>query len=154
MSTTLTPPGGSLSRSSLFLAGRVFLRRGALGRRLAEGADPLSSPELERRAGQLVAQSHRRAVAQEIERVIDAAEERPSPYSAAVPLRSAAILEQRPILLSLAGDLRHTDQRVSVRGVALIERLLRDGGSPLYVETLDESLEGALRHARSALLLG
>jgi hypothetical protein len=101
-----------------------------------------------------VAQSHRRAVAQEIERVIDAAEERPSPYSAAAPLRSAAILEQRPIFLSLAGDLRDTDQRVSVRGVALIERLLRDGGSPLYVETLDESLEGALRHARSALFLG
>jgi hypothetical protein len=93
-------------------------------------------------------------VAQEIERVIDAADKGRGRSGAAVPLRSIAILEQRRILLSLAGELRDTDQRVSVRGVALIERLLRDGGSPLYVETLDESLEGALRHARSALLLG
>ena len=154
MSTTLTRPGASLSRSPLFLGSRVFLRRGALGRRLAEGADPSSSPELERRSQQLLSTRHRRALAQAIERAIDTAEKGPSPYSSAVPLRSNAILEQRPILLSLAGDLRDTDQRVSVRGVALLERLLTDGGSPLYVETLDESLEGALRHARSALLLG
>jgi hypothetical protein len=136
------------------LRSRVFLRRGALGRRLAEGANPSSSPELERRSQQLLSANNRRALAQAIERVIDAAEERPSPYSSAVPLRRAAILEQRPILLSLAAELRDTDQHVSVRGVALIERLLTDGGSPLYVETTEESLEGALRHARSALLLG
>jgi hypothetical protein len=92
--------------------------------------------------------------AQAIERMIDAAEERPSRHSSAVPLRRATIIEQRPMLLSLAAELRDTDQRVSVRGVALIERLLTDGGSPLYVETMDESLEGALRQARSALLLG
>jgi hypothetical protein len=86
--------------------------------------------------------------------MIDAAEKRPSRYSSAVPLRRAAILEQRAVLLSLASELRDTDQRVCARGIALVERLLRDGGSPLYVETIDQSLEGALRHARSALFLG
>ncbi len=94
-------------------------------------------------------------LAQAIERVIDAAEERPSPYSSAVPLRRAAILEQRALLHSLAGELRDTDQRVSVRGVALIERLLTDGGSALYRgDHCGNPSTGALRHARSALLLG
>ena len=42
---------------------------------------------------------------------------------------------------------------MGVRGVALIDLLLSDGGSPLYVESADETLEGAIRRTRAALLL-
>jgi hypothetical protein len=75
------------------------------------------------------------------------------PYSAAVPLRRAAILRERAGLLGLAADLRDTGSEVNARGVALVERLLSAGGSPLYVESEQQTLEGATRHARAALLL-
>jgi hypothetical protein len=138
---------------TLVIRGRVFLQRGSLTRRLAEGAGPFASPELARRAQQLCSARHRRVLATGIERVIDAAEEGPRPYSSAVPLRRAAILEERAGLLGLAVELRETFHAVGVRGVALIDLLLSDGGSPLYVESADETLEGAIRRTRAALLL-
>jgi hypothetical protein len=133
--------------------GRVFLRRGALARRLAAGASPSDSPELARRAEQLCSARNRRALARGLERVIDAAEERPHPYSSAVPLRRAAIVDSREGMLELAAELRDTNQDVNVRGIALVERLLTDGGSPLYMQKDEESLDGAISHARAALLL-
>jgi hypothetical protein len=133
--------------------GRVFLRRGALARRLAAGASPSDSPELARRAEQLCSARNRRALARGLERVIDAAEERPHPYSSAVPLRRAAIVDSREGMLELAAELRDTNQDLNVRGIALVERLLTDGGSPLYMQKDEESLDGAISHARAALLL-
>jgi hypothetical protein len=138
---------------TLGLRGRVFLQRGALLRRLAGGASPSGSPELARRAEQISSPRHRRLLASGLERVIDAAEERPRPYSAAVPLRRRAILTNRYALLGLAFELRDTSQEVSAYGLALVEQLLSDGGSPLYIENPDETLEGALSQARAALLL-
>jgi hypothetical protein len=133
--------------------GRVFLRRGALALRLAAGASPSDSPELARRAEQLCSARNRRALARGLERVIDAAEERPHPYSSAVPLRRSAILDARESMLELAAELRDTNQDVNVRGIALVEHLLTDGGSPLYMQKDEESLDGAISHARAALLL-
>jgi hypothetical protein len=153
MSTTLSHPRGSLSRSPLYVTIQVFFQRGALSRRLAAGENPASSPELERRAEQLLSARNRRVLAQCVERVIEAAEERPHPDSSVVPIRRAAILSERQALLSLARELRDSDQRVSVRGVALVERLLTDGTSPFYVEG-EESLDRVVRQAHSALFLG
>jgi hypothetical protein len=146
MATTLLHP-------TLSLRGRVFLQRGSLARRLAAGASPFDSPELARRAEQLRSPRNRRVLAASLERVIDAAEERPHPHSSAVPLRRAAILRVSAGLLGLAAELRDTDAPVSVRGVALVDKLLTDGGSPLYVASEEQTLEGAIRHARAALLL-
>ncbi len=146
MATTLMHP-------TLSVRGRVFLQRGSLVRRLAAGASPSDSPELARRAQQLCSPRHRRGLATSLERVLDAAEEPPRPYTAAVPLRRAAILRERAGLLGLAVDLRDTGSGVNARGVALVERLLADGGSPLYLESEQETLDGAIRHARAALLL-
>lgn len=154
MSTTLSRSRGSRIRPPLFLAGRVFFQRGALGRRLAAGVSPSSSAELERRAQQLLSPRYRRVLAQSIDCLIDAAEERPRPLSSVVPLRRAVILRERHALRSLADELRDTDQRVSVRGVALAERLLTDGRSPVYMEPDEQTLDGAVRHTRSALFLG
>jgi hypothetical protein len=133
--------------------GRVFLQRGALARRLAAGASPAESPELARRAEQLRSPRNRRVLARGLERIIDAAEERPHPYSSAVPLRRATILDARDGILELAAELHDTTQEVNVRGIALVERLLTDGGSPLYMQKDEESLDGAISHARAALLL-
>jgi hypothetical protein len=138
---------------TLPVRGRVFLRRGALARRLAAGASPTESPELARRAEQLRSARNRRVVARGLERIIEAAEERPHPYSSAVPLSRAAILDAREGILELAAELRETTQAVNVRGIALVERLLTDGGSPFYVQNDEESLDGAISHARAALLL-
>ena len=109
---------------TLSVRGRVFLQRASLAGRLAAGASPSDSPELARRI-----------LATSLERVIDAAEEPPR-------------------LIGLAAELRDTGTPVNVRGVALVDNLLTDGGSPLYTESPDETLEGAIRHARAALLLG
>ena len=138
---------------TLGLRGRVFLKRGSLVRRLAAGASPSDSPELARRAKQLCSPRHRRLLASGLERVIDEAQDRPRPYSAAVPLRRRAILSNRHELLGLALELRDTSQEVSAHGMALVEQLLSDGGSPLYTKSLEQTLEGAISHARAALLL-
>ena len=153
MSTTYSQPRTNHRRFPLLLGARVFLQRGALLRRLAAGEDPALSPELERRMEQLLSARHRRLLAESIERVIDAAEQPPRPYGAAVAVRRAAIQREREALLTLARELRDTDQRVSGHGVALVERLLTYGDSPLYAEG-DESLGSAVRWAHGAMFIG
>jgi hypothetical protein len=143
----------SFMHPTLSLRGKVLLKRGSLSRRLAAGASPTDSPELAARAEQLCSERNRRILARGLERVIDAAEERPHPHSSAVPLRRAEILTERALLLGLAAELRDMSQDVNVRGVALVERLLTDGGSPLYAPSTKQSLDGAIRQARAALLL-
>ena len=123
-----------LMHPTLSVRGRVFLQRASLAGRLAAGASPSDSPELARRAEQLRSPRNRRILATSLERVIDAAEEPPR-------------------LIGLAAELRDTGTQVNVRGVALVDNLLPVGGSPLYTESPDETLEGAIRHARAALLL-
>ena len=82
-----------------------------------------------------------------------AADESPNRYSSAVPLRRATIRRESNALLDLAAVLCDTNHKVNVRGIALADRLLTDGESPLYVESDEETLEGAIRHTRAALLL-
>ena len=91
-------------------------------------------------------------MAAHIERVIEAAAEPRRPLSAAVPLNRRAIEETRPLLLTLAEDLRSED-RVSSRGVAILLQLLMDGNSPLYGSVHPGELEEELHRARAALLL-
>jgi len=73
----------------------------------------------------------RNRLAAEIERAIEAADEPPRPLTAAAPLNRRAICQLRPLLLSLAEDLR-ADDTVNPAGVAIVRQLLRDGHSPRY----------------------
>ena len=65
------------------------------------------------------------------------------------------------IRLQLAADLE-ANEAVSPRGVILVDRLIRDGNSPVYwrcgmameANPPEESVETAVRHARAALHLG
>jgi hypothetical protein len=138
--------------SSIPLKGKVWLRRGALDRRLASGASPAETPELAARAEQVVSTRTRCGLATGLERVVAAADEPGGGLAAAAPLDRSQILASRVTLLELANDLR-SPAAVRPRGVALIERLLTDGTSPLYHPSPDGSLDQAVRHARTALHL-
>jgi hypothetical protein len=141
-----------MTTATLFEPARVWLRRGALDRSLARGADPSTTPALSRRARQLTSRRRRNSLAQGIRNLIEAAEEPRHPYSAAVPLQRREILSERSFLLELADDLAGDDE-LGPRGIALLDRLLTDGTSPVYAPSPAGALHGALVHARATLHL-
>jgi hypothetical protein len=132
---------------------RVWLRRGALDRSLAAGEDPAASPELARRARQLTSRRTRSGLATSIRNLLEVAEERPRGFTSAVPIQRRDVLRERQMLLQLAAALESEDE-LEPRGLALVDRLLIDGGSPVYVDGSDGALHGALVHAHAALYLG
>jgi len=138
--------------ATLFEPARVWLRRGALDRSLAHGADPTATPELSRRARQLTSRRTRAGLVEGLRNLIEAAEEPRRAHTAAVPLQRRAILGERAFLLDLAADLA-SDDELSPRGIALVERLLTDGASPVYGSGPEGDLHRALIHARAALHL-
>lgn len=137
--------------SALALPCRVWLRRPSLNRRLAQGEDPTASRALALRAGQLASPRTRQRLAEAIERVIEEAKEGPRRLSAAAPVSRQAVTTARPLLLTLAGELR-TPGPVRAQGVALTRRLLTDGASPLYALQDERALESAIDEARRTLL--
>jgi hypothetical protein len=136
----------------IFEPARVWLRRQTLDRNLAHGADPSTTPELSRRARQLTSRRRRNSLARAIRNLIQAAEDPRHPYSAAAPLQRREILSERGFLLELADDLAGDDE-LGARGIALVERLLTDGTSPVYGPSPDGTLHTALVHARATLYL-
>jgi hypothetical protein len=138
--------------ATLFEPARVWLRRGTLDSSLAHGADPSATRELSRRARQLTSRRSRAALAQGIRNLIDAAEEPRRGYTAAVPVQSREILSERTFLLELADELAGED-KLSPRGIALVEGLLTDGTSPVYAPSPEGALHAALTHARATLHL-
>jgi hypothetical protein len=142
-----------MTTSSLIQPARVWLRRGSLDRSLAAGEDPAASPALSRRARQLTSRRRRTGLAASIRHLLDAAEERPRGFTAAVPIQRHDILRERQLLLQLADDLESPDE-LRPKGIALVERLLIDGASPVYVNGREGALHGALVHAHAALYLG
>jgi hypothetical protein len=68
----------------------------------------------------------------------------------AAPINRAEIRRCADLIHDLAEELR-AEQPPALRDVALVERLLRDGASPVYEPELAGALEPALRHARAAL---
>jgi hypothetical protein len=131
---------------------RVRLQRLSLDRRLAAGEPAWASAELRWRAAQLISPRERRGLAEEVDRVLEAAARPPRPRGAAAPLDRYGVLACRELLRELADDLRHAEP-VQPRGVALIRQLLRDGGSALYAPDAEGALDASIRHALAALLL-
>jgi hypothetical protein len=93
-------------------------------------ATRLPPPRLAWRAGELVADENRTALARSLTDVVRAADERLLP--AASPIARAAVRECRPQLLAIAARLFDVSKPVPARGVLLIERLLTNGSGPLY----------------------
>ncbi len=113
-------------------------RHAALDERLADGARADAGSALAARADELVKQRSRRALAGELVEVVETAEAPRQPlglFGSGVALNRRAVIEARAPLLQLAERLQDGIP-VNPRGVAMIRRLLRDGGSPLFRPSL------------------
>jgi hypothetical protein len=130
------------SREGYLTRLRVRVRRAALDRRLAAGADPGADADLSRRAEELTEGDARRRIAMVIRRLISEAAGPPPPFSSKAPLARAAIVACTPRLRAIAGRLE-SDQIVAAKGVAKAAMLIRDGSGPLYAVSTPEI---ALRH--------
>ena len=109
----------------------VWLHQFELDRRLADGADPESSPDLRMRARVLAGPRFRRHLVAELESVIARAQHPPHWHSASLPVCAAAVRDAEGPLRRLAGALR-TPGVPPVRGVALAACLINDPTGPLY----------------------
>jgi hypothetical protein len=112
-------------------------------------ASRLPSPRLAWRIAELTSPEHRDGLGRALADIVHAADERFLP--SAKPLNRAAIREARAQLLELASCLFDGDRLVSPRAVLLVERLLDDGGSPLYESRGRRSLRVQLDEIREAL---
>jgi hypothetical protein len=133
---------------------RTRLRRSSLDRRLAAGANPDECDDLRRRADQLQSGVHRRQLAAALLTLVEKAEGPAPPISASVLIDRRSILAARSDVIALALDLGATDLEASARGMALVQRLLSDGASPIYAPLGPAALTQALRDAHAALLCG
>lgn len=147
----LRPPlSAPASHASLGLRLRVRLDRPELTRRLAEGAEPLASPELALRARQLTAARTVRDRVGRLERVLREAAAPSRGVTAQAPLQREAILAARPFLLNLRQRLRETENPRPA-GVARVELLLTDGAGPLYAPSPPGTLGSRAYRAADAL---
>jgi hypothetical protein len=127
------------------------LRRSALDRQLAAGEPAWASRELTWRAAELTARAERRAIADQIDALVDEVIAPPRPRGAAAPVDRDGVRACLRQFVELADDLRGTDP-IRPQGIVLLRRLLRDGGSPLYSPGGTRALHRALVQARAALL--
>ena len=136
------------SRPGLAVRIKTWLERDHLDKKLAEGIDAETSPELTLRAQRLGSDAGRTRLARDLEATLQGAR-RPATMSHLL-LRRRRVQSCADELLQLAGRLRD-DQPISVRGAAMTAVLLSDGKGPLYYEHATVPLRQSLRSARSAL---
>ena len=121
------------------------LRAGLLSRSLdaalAQGADPCESPALAYRAARLTSDRSRERLAASVEHS-SAAAMRPAPSLSAAVQPCRYEVGAAGSLLLLVRELLRSTAPIYARGVAMLEILLTDGGSPLYAPTS----RGALSH--------
>lgn len=124
------PKDGNRS-PALALRARTWLRRRRLDDRLGRGADPRSDRELELRAHRICSDASRQRLARALERLVRDARQPARLIRRQVPMRRAAIRDCAEDLEALIRRLRD-GRPVEPRGIALTDRLLTDGASPLY----------------------
>jgi hypothetical protein len=130
-------PRGRLARRARgFVLGGTWLhlvtrwRAHELDRRLAAGADPMTSDELALRVGQLGSAATRKRLARTLRDAIELANGRRGPLIT-TRLRRGAVLESEELLSALA-DRVGEGEPVGVRGLALTALLVKERASPLY----------------------
>jgi hypothetical protein len=126
---------------------RTRWRRRRLDQRLAAGANPAQSAELELRAAQLGASTERARIADALVKVTEDAR-RPAAILRLEPHR-AEIRSSTDALLALALRLRDR-QPVAIQGAAMAALLVTPGASPLDPDS-GASLRQAVRAAHAAL---
>jgi hypothetical protein len=129
------------------------VRARTLDERLLAGARPEESRLLVARSAILLDPENRSDVAKALTEMLDAAEHARMNYMRAqLVLRDFELVKARSQIRDLANALEG-NAPVSPRGVILADRLIRDGGSPMFWPS-DNSVEAAVREARAALELG
>lgn len=106
------------------------LRHSRFDGALARGADPCDSLTLAHRAARLTSERMRARLTKEIDGVIAAATRPGAGLSSAVPVDLQEVAAAAPWLIEIRELLGSTDP-VYAKGVAMLKRLLRDGGGPL-----------------------
>jgi hypothetical protein len=141
------------------LIARLYGR--AIDDQLLAGAPVNGSPVARARLGRVLDRDYRRRVADALRSTLATATRRyPDRFGPQIPLQVHEVLETAPLILKLATELERED-KVNPRGVILADRLIRDGGSPIYwrckmaieANPPTETVETAVRHARAALLM-
>jgi hypothetical protein len=125
-------------------------RSAELDGQLAAGTSPGASALLAIRAERLITRRYRARVAAGLARAVRDAEATTHGFSAAIRTDRREVIAARTVLATLERRLRATEP-VSAQGVALLESLLTDGGSPLYRPTEPGALGSQLRAAAAAL---
>ena len=144
--------GGTDSAPPLAARVRAILNRRRLDTMLADGADPSATPELALRGQRLTRRAYRRTLADSFDEAVSIAEGRELRLYTAAPLATREIRAARAALLELSRALR-SERHVAPAGVALAQRLLTDGASPLYLTAEHDALWHAARRATVALEL-
>ena len=145
---SLGRPRGRWRRVRLGLIARW--RAWELDGQLAAGASPASSGLLAMRAERLTSRCFRERVAGGLTRTVRDAEAGALSFSAAARPHRSEVIAARTVLATLDRRLRGAEP-VTAQGVALLESLLTDGTSPLYVPTEPGALGSRLRAAAAAL---
>jgi hypothetical protein len=137
-------------RPSLRARLRAHWSAAELDEALVNGADPLASDELVLRADELVKPKTRVGLAESIERVVEqVAAGGPSPLGPTI-LRREPIARNLGGLLALANRLRD-DGLHCLRGLAMADRLVRYGDSPLYMALDPPQLKHRIEEILAAL---
>jgi hypothetical protein len=119
--------------ASLRVRLRTAWKAPELDEALANGADPLASPELTLKASQLVHPGKRVELAHALELVVkQVASGGPSPLPGPTILRRQPVAGNLSELRALARRLR-ADGLHCLPGLALADRLIHYGDSPLYI---------------------
>ena len=134
----------------LLTRARAGLRRSSLDAALASGADPCDSPALAHRAVRLTRVRTRERLAARVDYVLAAAQRPVRGLSSAIEPDRGGVAVASPRLIAVRELLRSTAP-VYAQGVAMLEHLLRDGGSPLYVPASRRALDHELDLILAAL---
>jgi hypothetical protein len=136
--------------SELLTRIRAGVRRFSLDAALARGADPCESPTLAYRAARLTSERSRGKMAARVADLLAAAKRPPRPPSVAIEPDRSEVAAAEPLLIEVV-DLLRSSAPVYARGVAMLKKLLGDGGSPLYLPARPRDLSHELELIVAAL---
>jgi hypothetical protein len=136
---------------SVVLRIRVAVKRGALIRELAEGADRTASPELALLAARLSGDRSRKRLARTLRRTLAEAHEPSMSRSRVVIIRRGAVLDAADALRAMIERLTSSEP-VRAEGIAIAERILTSADwSPLYNRAEPGSLRRLVLVATAAM---
>jgi hypothetical protein len=134
----------------LRLAFSVWWRAGELDRRLAAGAGADSSALLAMRAEKIIGPRGRLTVADGLSRALNRAQDGVPGFTAAIRPNGQEVLAAQVVISTLERRLR-SDGEVRANGVAMLQLLLTEPASPLYLPAEPGALGSYLRAAAAAL---